>query len=110
MENYKERILWKIRDAALSDEDYRLWEGMMEYLPDELCPDVFRLLELSPESVGFLTENLRKKKDAVVNLDEKEWNEVLEEDVRFLRSLAPEIPSRHGSADGDGVSRANISE
>ena len=110
MENYKEQILAKIKGAALSDEDYGLWEGMVGYLPDELCLDVLHFLELSPENIGFLTGNLRKKKTAIENLDEKGWGEVLDEDVRFLRSLTPEIPSIREETGGDDFSHTNVSE
>ncbi len=91
MENCKERILSVLRGAGLSAEDLGVWEAMADHFPEELCPDVLRFLEMSPENIGFMTESLRKKKAVAENFDEEKWNEILTEDVKFLRSLAPNL-------------------
>ncbi|NTV55119.1 MAG: hypothetical protein HGA16_01300 [Candidatus Moranbacteria bacterium] len=91
MENCKERIVSVLRDAGLSAEDLEVWETMVGYFPEELCPDVLRFLEMSPENIGFMTESLRKKKAVAENFDEKKWDEILAEDVKFLRLLAPNL-------------------
>jgi len=88
MEQCKEKILSVIRGVSSAD-DCRMWEDVLQYVPDESCADILRFLEEDPKHVATLSAGLRRKIAAIVNLDEEEWDAALKEDIDRLRSMIP---------------------
>ncbi|NTW14783.1 MAG: hypothetical protein HGA38_00260 [Candidatus Moranbacteria bacterium] len=109
MEQCKDKILLVVRGVS-SDDDCRMWEDILGYVPDEACADILRFLEEDPKNIASLSARLRRKIMAVVNLDEEAWDAALKEDVEYLRSMIPsdllDEADRRLSETGEVVSQA----
>lgn len=88
METCIEEILSIIGKASLPFADVKNWEKVLENVPPELCPNVLYFLKLSPNSIPFLNENLKKQIEAVENLDENLWYHVLDEQKNYAEAYA----------------------
>jgi hypothetical protein len=91
MDNPRDKILSSVHQASFSAEDVSLWERVLAKTPDELLLDLAHFIEMSPNSINYLNENLKKKAEALEKGDEKLLDEVLTDQKKFLRSLAPSL-------------------
>lgn len=91
MDNPRDKILSSIRQASFSAEDVSLWERVLAKIPDELLPDLAHFIEMSPDSINYMNENLKKKAEALEKGDEKILDEIFTDQKRFLQSLAPSL-------------------
>ena len=89
MDNYRDRINTIFAKSSLIQEDFALWKSVIAEIPDNLLEGIYNFLDKKPESLGFLTSNLRKKVAAIEGGDQKLWAEALEEDSVFIRSEVP---------------------
>jgi len=91
MSTIRDNILLRVYKASFSAEDVSLWERILEKMPDELLEDAARFIEISPESMSYLNENLKKKTEALEKGDIKLLDEALTDQKKFLKSLAPSL-------------------
>jgi len=87
MQNCKEQLLSIIRSNSLSFEESRLWEETMKNVPEDLCPDILWFLLNTPNGVRIMTDNIKKKIAAIKSGNLKKWEEILNEEGNFLKSL-----------------------
>ena len=80
-----------VRQSSLSLEDVLLWEKVLVEIPDTFLLDLAHFIELSPSSLNYLNENLKKKKGALERKDEKLLDDVFVDQKKFLQSLAPSV-------------------
>lgn len=63
----------------------------MAKIPAELLADLAHFIEMSPGSINYLNENLKKKTGVLEKGDEKLLDEVFADQKKFLQSLAPSV-------------------
>lgn len=91
MSTLRETILSRAHQASFSLEDISLWERVLAQVPDELLQDIFNFIEMSPESMGYLNNNLKKKFEALEKGDAELIDEIFEDQKKFLQTLAPSV-------------------
>jgi len=91
MSALRDKILSKVYQASFSAADVSLWERVLAKTPDELLEDIAHFVELSPESMSYLNENLKKKAEALEKGDTKLLDEIFEDQKKFLQKLAPNL-------------------
>lgn len=91
MDDLKKKILSHVYQASFPAEDVSLWEKVITNIPDELVSDLLNFVEKTPNSITFLNDGLKKKKEYINSGDEKILEEVLADQKKFLKSLAPNL-------------------
>lgn len=91
MNNLRDKILSNVRQASFLAEDISLWERVLAKIPNELLEDLMNFIEMSPNSINYLNENLKKKASALEKQDKELLDEVLSGQKKFLQSLAPSL-------------------
>ncbi len=87
MQNCKEQILSIILSNSLSFEENDLWKETIENVPESLCPDILWFLQNTPNGVRIMTDNIKEKIVAIKTGDLKKWEEILNKEGTFLKSL-----------------------
>ena len=78
----REELIDLIRTLVLSEEDATLWSTVLPHQDDVVAAALLAELRSSPESIAFLTENLRDKivLFATDTFDESAWQRILEKE------------------------------
>lgn len=87
MQNCKEQILSIISSNSLSLEESNLWKETIENVPESLCPDILWFLQNTLNGVRIMTDNIKEKIAAIKTEDLKKWEEILNKEGIFLKSL-----------------------
>jgi hypothetical protein len=93
MEEMRKKILSFINRASLPAEDISFLEKVITHIPDELIADVLRFIEIEPNSINFINDNLKKKKNFIETGDKKILEQVLAEQKQFL--MLPFLKSKY---------------
>lgn len=91
MSTLRDKILLKVYKASFPAGDVSLWKRVLAKIPDELLEDIAHFIELSPESINYLNDNLKKKAEALEKGDLKLLDEIFEDQKKFLQKLAPSL-------------------
>ncbi len=87
MQNCKEQISSIIRSNSLSFEESHLWEETIKNVPETLCSDILWFLQNTPDGVRVMTDNIKEKIAVIKAGDIKKWEEILNKEGNFLKSL-----------------------
>ena len=87
MQNYKEQILSIISSGSLTPEENNLWEETIKNVPEGLCPDILWFLQSTPNGISIMTDNIKEKVAAIKTGDLKKWEEILNKEGDFLKSI-----------------------
>lgn len=91
MSALRDKILSCVYQASFPAADVSLWERVLAKTPDELMEDIAYFVELSPESMNYLNDNLKKKAEALEKGDTKLLDDIFEDQKKFLQNLAPSL-------------------
>ena len=89
MSDIRDKILSSVHQALFSAEDVSLWERVLAKTPDEFLEDIAHFIAISPESLNYLNENLKKKTRAFEKGDVKLLDQIFEDQKKFLQTLVP---------------------
>ena len=87
MNESKNAIMSLIHEANLLPEEVKLWEEIIENIPEKLCSDVYDTLKSVPGAARAMTENLKEKIDGIKSGDTAKLEEVLSKENDFLLSI-----------------------
>lgn len=73
-----------IQGSSLSEEDKEMWIGGMEHLDEETAQDILSYLEEFPQDIGWATETLKRKAEAIKSNDDEAWSEIVAEEKNKL--------------------------
>jgi len=66
----KQKILNLVQNSPLSNEDKKEWEALVDSSPEISIESIATILESLPEELGWLTDVLKRKKEAFLVLKE----------------------------------------
>jgi hypothetical protein len=83
----KAKLQLFINDSRLPDPDKHFWEGVLVLLDDTQGELLFDFIENDEYRLGWLTENIKLKKEALAIKDVKLLDKILESEKQELSEL-----------------------
>jgi hypothetical protein len=86
-----ETIRGLIQNSALSTDDKQKLIDVFADMPDEALLDTAKLLEKDSTWIEKISENRKKKEEALTTGNMDLWNEIIQEEKQYLTDLTYDL-------------------
>lgn len=78
-----------VQGSDLSDDDMNLWYTAFAKMNDESLMFLWFAWEKEPPDMSQMTEQLKRKIEALKNPSSGQWEEIIKEEKEILNSMVP---------------------
>lgn len=82
----KRQIMAIVTDQIAHEDDRELWEVLMIALSDHEAASIAKLLEAKPERIHDLNENFKAKLNLLLTTEERDWHQLIDQEVELIKS------------------------
>lgn len=89
-ENFIEELRQLIGQASIAEEDKGLWLDALKNAAPEVLMSILSYFQAFPDKIGWATDLLKRKVQALKTKDENTWNQILTEEEAALTNIVNE--------------------